>query len=318
MSALLDKVRARLFGAPAIQQTGVADEVSQAGTAFATLIEGVGQAIAKTQTELDATAGQIATDMAKTEVEIVQATVSHYGEFGNLENVKVVTGKASALSIAVPPALSFQRVHLEGSFVATEFSATSTSNVNINLAGAGISSKGAGMRGPSISASVANVNVNTATEQTQDTSVGSMSMTAVIRPKPVTAIEKPPLIFKGPSLKLTALGNATTVLVPLPVNPSDPPYLESRSAILKVGLFKQDNTPLTNAEKNIAVDCGSLNWAVTNNTGADVGTGTTTNASTGEFFIKVTRNATSPTEPKKDFVVRASLNLINATLNVSL
>ena len=143
--------------------------------------------------------------MAGTEIETVQAVVSTYGDNGNLENVSVVSGRTSALSIAVPPALSFQRVHLEGSFVAREFAATSTANVNVNLAGVSINSRGGGPFGPSIAVGMANANTDTQTQQSQDYSVGTMSMTAQIRPKPVTALPKPPLIFRGPKLAITVL-----------------------------------------------------------------------------------------------------------------
>src|ERR1043165_1315660 len=111
MGALLESVRARLFGRPSLQSTDVGGEVRAAGTAFAALIEGVGKAVADTQRTLDATAGHIATEMAKTEVEIVQALVSEYGNNGELLTVSVVPGKTSALAVAVPPALSFRRVH---------------------------------------------------------------------------------------------------------------------------------------------------------------------------------------------------------------
>ena len=115
MGILLENLRNRLFGQPVLQATGVTDEVRAAGTAFATLIEGVGKAVALTQKELDQTAGHIITDMANTEIDTVQATVSEYDDDGKLTGVKVITGTTSALSIAVPPALSFKRVHLEGS-----------------------------------------------------------------------------------------------------------------------------------------------------------------------------------------------------------
>ncbi|MFN0069691.1 MAG: hypothetical protein ACKVYV_18900 [Limisphaerales bacterium] len=318
MGKLLEKVRARLFGASDVQATGVSDELRGAGTAFATLIEGVGKAVAATQRELDETTGHIATAMAKTEVDTVQATISRYDDVnGNLTGIKVITGKTSALSIAVPPALSFKRVHLEGSFVAMEFAATSTSNVNVNLAGVAVSSGSGRSRRPSGSASVVNANTNVQTEQTQDLSVATMSMTAEIRPKPVTALKKPPLIFVGPSLKLSVFNPLPIGIInPLPVNPSDPPYLERRSAVLQVELTKVGSS-IPNPSRTIAIDCGALDWVVTNNAGTSVGTGPITDGA-GTFYITVSRTATSPTEPKKDYVVRGSLNLVNATLSVSL
>jgi hypothetical protein len=321
MGALLDSVRTRLFGQPALQETGVTDELRGAGTAFAALIEGVGKAVADTQRELDATAGHIATDMAKTEVDTVQAVVSNYDDNGNLTNVEVVPGKTSALSIAVPPALSFKRVHLEGSFVASEFSATSTSNVNVNLVGASVGSQGFGLRGPSIGASVVNMNTNTETEQTQDMSVATMSMTAQILPKPVKALPKPPLIFKGPTLAVTINTRPAPVVIhgiPAPPPATDPPYLEMRSMGIQIQL-KDVNGAVntTTQDKTIAIDCGALDWGVTNAAGADVLTGPKTDAA-GQFFIMVSRAAASSTDPKIDYVIRASLNLVNATLNISL
>lgn len=322
MGALLDKVRTRLFGQPELQQTGVADELRGAGTAFAALIEGVGKAVADTQRELDTTAGHIASDMASLEVDIVQAVVSNYDDNGNLTNVEVVPGKTSALSIAVPPALSFKQVHLEGSFVASEFSATSTSNVNINLVGASVGSQGAGLRGPSIGASMVNLNTNTQSEQTQDVSVATMSMTAQILPKPVTALPKPPLVFKGPSLALSIVQSLpVSVLNPIPNPPpaTDPPYLELRQTVIKCQLANSTANAST-ANKTIAIDGGGLDWIVTTNTGAPV-TPVTTGPNTdtgGIFYLTVSRTAASSTEAKRDYVIRGSLNLVNATLSVSL
>jgi hypothetical protein len=320
MGALLDSVKAKLFGQPDLQQTDVTDELRGAGTAFATLIEGVGKAVADTQRELDTTAGHIATEMAKTKIDTVQAVISTYSDTnGLLTGVKVITGQSSALSIAVPPALSFERVHLEGSFVASEFSATSTANVNVNLVGASVSSHGAGLRGPSIGASMVNANTNMRSEQTLDSSVASMSMVAHIRPKPVTALPKPPLIFKGPSLTLRVTGTSSVAVIhPAPVDPAvDKPYLERRSTVVQVQL-KDEAGAVINPGQPIAIDCSTLDWGVTDSGGNDVTSGPITDNATGFFYIKVSRTATSETEPKKDFAVRGSLNLVNATLNVSL
>lgn len=320
MGALVDKVRKSLFGEPVLQQANVTSEVRNAGTAFAALIEGVGKAVATTQRELDSTSGNIASVMAQTEVDTVQAIVTEYGDSGNIKDVNVVTGKTSALSIAVPAALSFKRVHLEASFVATEFSSAEHSNVNVNLVGVNVSSKGAGISGPKISASFVNANTDSQTEQTQDSSVGSMSMTAQILPKPVLALTKPPLILKGPQLTLSAIGGSKIDNInPLSTDPTAPPYLERRTMVILVKLMKADGTTPNNG-KTIAIDSAGLDWEVTDSLGAavtPVTAGPTTLAS-GDFYIKVSRISVSAAEAKKDYVLRASLNLVNATLSVSL
>jgi hypothetical protein len=214
--------------------------------------------------------------------------------------------------------LSFKQVHLEGSFVASEFSATSTSNVNVNLVG---SSVGFGLRLPSFGASAVNMNTDTQTAQTQDVSVATMSMTARILPKPVKALTKPPLIFKGPTLALTIISRPVPVVMhPLPAPPpaTDPPYLEIRSMGLQIQLKDvNDAVNTTTQDKTIAIDCGTLDWGVTTAGGSPATTGPKTDAN-GQFFIMVSRAATSSTDPKIDYVIRASLNLVNATLNISL
>lgn len=316
MGTLVDKVRKSLFGEPVLQQANVTSELRNAGTAFATLIEGIGKAVATTQRELDSTSGSIASAMAQTEVDTVQAVVTEYGDNGNIKAVNVVTGKTSALSIAVPAALAFKRVHLEASFVATEFSSAEHSNVNVNLVGVSVSSKGAGIGGPSIGASFVNANTDRQTEQTQDSSVGSMSMTAQILPKPVVALTKPPLILKGPILKLSATGGPKVVNInPISNDPTAPPYLERRSMMILVNLMKADATP--NDGKIIAIDSAGLDWEMTDSLGVAVTAGPTTDIS-GNFYIKVSRTSASATEANKDYALRASLNLVNATLSVSL
>jgi hypothetical protein len=332
MTSLLDNVRKSVFGDPTLQPANVTSELAGAGTAFATLIEGVGKAVAKTQAELDATSGHIASQMANTQIETVQALVTNYDDSGNIVDVSVVSGQTSALAIAVPPALSFKRVHLEGSFVASEFSAAQHSNVNVNLVGVSVSGKG--LRGLSAGGSVVNANTDIQTAQTQDTSVATMSMTAQIRPKPVTALPKPPLVLKGPTLKLSQLPLPQPSQLPPPLasgsplaveavrlppsQPTDPPYLERRNALIQVELKDKSGSLMAKA-KTIALDCGSLDWIVTDNTGtakttAPVGPVT----DNGVFYIKVSRTATASTDPKQNFVIRASLNLVNATLSISL
>lgn len=319
MGVLLDRVRKSLFGEPVLQEANVTSELRGAGTAFAALIEGVGKAVATTQRELDTTSGNIASEMAKTKVDTVQAVVTEYGDSGNIESVNVVTGETSALSIAVPAALSFKRVHLEASFVATEFSSAEHSNVNVNLVGVNVSSKGAGIGGPKINASFVNANTDSQTEQTQDSSVGSMSMTAQILPKPVLALTKPPLILKGPKLTLSAnSGSKIENINPTSTDPAALPYLERRSMLILFNLMKADRTT-PNDGKTIAIDSAGLDWEVTDSLGAAAAlTAGPITDSSGNFYIKVSRTSTSATEAKKDYVLRASLNLVNATLSVSL
>jgi hypothetical protein len=321
MGALLDRVRTRLFGTPDLQATDVTDELRGAGTAFSTLIEGVGNAVALTTQELNRTAGEITTEMAKLRVDAVQAVVSAYGDDGNLQNVSVITGQTSALSLAKPPMLRIEKVHVEGSFRAREMSTTSTANVNINLAGASLGSRGFGMRGPSAGATFANANTNLQTQQTEDSSVGEMSMTATIRPKPVRELAKPPLILKGPSLALT-VEKFLPPVVTAPQQPTDPPYFERRSAVIKVQVKTASGgvvpAPQQGSMPSVALDCGVLDWEVTDAAGASVSTGPVPDTTTGLFYITVTRTVTSAGEAKKDFVPRAAWNLVHTTLNVSL
>jgi len=317
MGSLLDNVRKSLFGEPVLQPTDVNSRIAAAGTAFAALIEGVGKAVATTQAELDATSGHIATQMAQTQVDTVQAVITDYDDQGKITDVSVITGKTSALDIAVPPALSFKRVHVEGSFVATQFSAAAHSNVNVNLISAGVSGKTFG--GISAGGSVVNANTDVQTAQTQDSSVGSMSMTAVILRKPVTALPKPPLVLKGPKLALTLVGQTpllVTINPPPAPNSNDPPALYRRSAVIQVQLLKADSS--VNPNQTIAIDCAGLDSALTDITGLiPATTGPTTNAS-GIFYVTVSSTVTSPTDAKVNYALRASLNLVNATLALSL
>ncbi|HEY0372135.1 MAG TPA: hypothetical protein VGD79_09035 [Thermoanaerobaculia bacterium] len=320
MGALLDRVRTRLFGTPDLQPTDVTDELRGAGTAFSTLIEGVGKAVALTTQELDQTAGHIATEMAKLRVNTVQAVVSSYGDDGNLQNVSVISGETSALSLATPPMLRIENVHIEARFTASEMSTTSTSNVNVNLVGVSVGSRGFGMRGPSASASVANLNTNLQAQQTEDSSVGEMSMTATIRPKPVRALAKPPLILKGPTLAMT-VEKFLPVVATVPQQPNDPPFLERRGVVIKVQLKSVSGgvvpAPQQGSMPSVAIDCGTLDWEVTDAAGTSASGGPVPDATTGIFYVTVTRTVTTAGDAKRDFVLRAAWNLVHATLSVS-
>lgn len=322
MGALLDSVRTSLFGVPAPAPTSVVSGVRSAGMSFATLIEKVGVAVAETQGELDTTAGKIATAMAQTQINTVQAVVSRYDNSGNLTDVEVITGPTTALAIAVPPALSFKEVVITGSFQATEMSSTSTANVNVNLSGFSVGTQG-GLRGLSVSAGTVNSNTNLDTQVTQSSSIGSMTVTAQISPKPVEAIDKAPLIFKGPTLSLAVSSIPQPVVVhALPVAPTDPPYLERRQAIILIKLVDSTNAGVNGM--TIAIDCGDLGWIVTDSSGnpptsAPFGPVTSGSGSnSGEVYITVDRTATSPTDGKTAYLIRGSLNLLNASCSVSL
>jgi hypothetical protein len=316
MGSLLDNVRKSLFGEPVLQPTNVTSELAGAGESFAVLIESVGTAVAKTQAELDATSGNIASKMAQTKVDTVQAVVTEYGDDGNILDVNVVTGETTALALTVPAALAFEQLRFEGAFFATEFSAAQHSNVNINLISANVSGRGF-FRGVSATGSVVNANTDVQTEQTVDTSVGTMSMTMVVRNKPITGLQKPPLRLKGPRLTLTVFKNLPPATINLPpTTPDSLPALYRRAAVVQVELQKTDLSGGL-ADKTIAIDCAGLDCDITDNAGAPVATGPKTDSG-GVFFITVSRTVTSPTDAKQNFVLRGSLNLINATVNVSL
>lgn len=321
MGSLLDTVRQKLFGEPVLQPTDVTTGMRGAGTAFASLIENVGKAVAKSQEELDTTSGHIASIMAQTQIDTVQAVVTEYDDnTGDIKDVSIVPGQTSALVIAVPPALSFKRVHLEGSFVASEFSAAQHSNVNVTLISAKVS--GRGLRGISASGSITNVNTDNQTDQTVDQSVANMSMTALIRPKPVTAVPKPPLVVKGPTL---SLGVVNYLPDSRPDNPStnpslsDPPALYRRSVVIFVQLTLPSGMNGSAAAKTIAIDSGGLDMAITDSAGTPSTTGPITDAAHGNgFWITVSRTVPDQSDPKKNFVIRASLNLISAVLSIDL
>lgn len=334
MSTFLNSIRTALFGAPINQLTtqtaDVTDELKGAGIAFGTLIEAVGRSVATTQAEMDATSGKIASQMAKTKIDVVRAVVTRYGDDGNILNVTVNTGETSALSLALPPALAYSRVRLEGQFFAQEFSQASQSVVNVNISNVGFNARGGrGGFGAGFDASTTNVTANTTEGSTSDLAVGRMVMTAQVRPKTVRRIPDPPLVLRGPRITLTQLGSAVPQLSIGTIDAQQFVRVAQFDVLLdKPGPLATD--PRVGLGKPLAIDAGALEWlvpkaslpTVTSTTTlqdlANPSQTATTDSNSGQMRILVYRTVSDVAAPAENFVLTVSLGLIRQQLGYRL
>ena len=80
------------------------------------------------------------------------------------------------------------------------------------------------------------------------------------------------------------------------------------------------NTKTWIGGKTIALDCGALDWEECDAGGTPKNSTTPpkTDNTNGAYYVLVSRMAADEMEPKKDYLLRGSLNLLNATCNVAL
>ena len=328
MSVLTNLVRAilGLRDGPTPQEANVTDELKGAGVAFGAMIEAVGKSVAETQAKMDETSGKIASAMATTKVDVVRAVVTTYNDDGTISSVDVKVGETSALALALPPALVYAKVRLEGKFFASEFSQAGESNVSVNISSAKFNvSHGLGAFGNSASASTVGTSANTQTASTSDSAVGMMSMTALVLPKTVQRIPDAPLVFVGPRITIVENGNA---LAPLETGTAEAKqFIRLQKFELtydKAGSGGGARTAI--AGKQLAIDMGDLEWFIPASplpAGATIitalaKTGTTgqspTTDSTGKIEIMAFRTVKDNTQPAENFVLSASIGLVRQQL----
>lgn len=324
--SFLKQVKTRVLGGAvndlAIQDAGVGDELAAAGKAFGTLMEQVGLAVAETQKQLDKNGADITELMCETEVEMIRARETLYGEDGKITGIKIVTGKGRLIELASPVFYEHKFVALQGEFTAKELATSTQSKVSQ----AGVTASGSigkkkqkgtktsltGSASASASASFSDVTAGS----TFDSSIGTMRMNALIAPKDSIGIPKPPLILEGP--KITIVAGATTTR-------SD--GTRTTPVIITV---KKRNGDL-NFGRLLAIDADGVDWTIPSShtpyeqvkttPPADpvvVAGGPQTN-NVGELKIDLTRTQTPGAPPleSKKAAVTVRLGLVTATATVT-
>jgi hypothetical protein len=328
MSVFLDKIKALLgLDTLAPQDTNVTDELKGAGVAFGSMIQAVGKSVADTQAKMDETSGRIASAMASTKVDVVRAVVTTYNDDGTINDVDVNIGQTSALALALPPALAYSKVRIEGKFFASEFSQAGESNVNVTVSNAkvNVGLSPFSFAGSNASGSVTNTSRSTETGSSSDTAVGMMSMTAQVLPKTVQRIPDAPLVFRGPRISAVESGGA---LGPLEIGTGEArQFIRLQAFDLvydKAGAAGGARTPIAN--KLLAIDCGDLEWFIP----ADpIPAGATTVAgmartggsgqspatdTAGRLRIVAMRVVKDNTAPAENFTLSASIGVVRQQL----
>lgn len=315
--SFLSTVRNRIFGgsvsALSVQEADVSDELAKAGEAFGTLMQGVFTAVAQTQQQLDKNGALIAEAMCKTEVEMVRARETRYDDDGNVEDIKVVTGKGRLIELTSPAFYECQYLTLQGEFKASELASSTQSKVRTagvsGQAGTGAASaavnrglfgrkKGSSSSGggQSVSASASFSDVTTGS--TFDSSVGTIRMNTLYAPKDAVAIAQPPLVLVGPKITIIPAGPVTD-------------ELGSRSTAVAVQVTKHDGTTAI-ASRGLVIDTEGTDWTAAG--------GAPTTDGDGKLIITLTRPQTPgapPLAPKRvTLTVRLGLVTASAAVDV--
>jgi len=305
----LTNIKSRIFGGNVsdltVQEASVGDELAAAGKAFGTLMEQVGLAVAHTQQQLDKNGAAIAEEMCKTEVEMIRARETIYGDDGKIKDIKIVTGKGKLIELASPVFYEHKFVAVQGEFTATELATSSQTKVRQASVGAGatvgnpkkglFSRPGSGSVSASASASFSDVTSGT----TFDSSVGTMRMNVLIAPKDSIGIPKPPLILVGPKIAINALG------------PSTDATTGNRTVDVSIVVTKKDGS--VNDGKLLLIDADGIDWEVVPSTDPPK------TDTQGELHIRLKRSQTpgGPPLESKQSTVTVRLGLVTASATVT-
>jgi hypothetical protein len=275
----------------------VSDELARSGMSFGKLVELTGNAVAETQSKLNATGAAMASALATTQVDVIAVQESIYDDDGTLDQSRTYTRKLPLVNFIDPVFYEWSAVRLQGEFYASEFvSGTQTSSSSA----AGTSSRanvgfgiilGAGYTfyGSSRSSSQATVTASS------DRSFGHVRASALLQPRRDIGVPAPRQVTRGPSLSIVA-GAIADVMT------GGKLVARTMSALLE--LHRQDGTAITG--KAISIETDGAPWSFST-PGAE-----TTDAS-GRVAITLKREflGDTPDTAPKDVVLSARLGLVS-------
>ena len=284
--------------APGVGSTDVSGELATAGMAFGSLVQLVGKAVADTQTQLNKTAADSTSALAKTLVDMIAVQEIDYDDDGTITGSKTFTQKLPLIDYVDPVLYQWTAVNLQGRFNAQQFAAHTSSDSS-----SGSSTDSSGQAGVLLlfgggynNFQYDDSQVNVDRTASSDSSVGLLRMTAILEPRHDIGVPKPRSAVQGPNLSISAgpiVDVAATGTTPA-----------SRTQVAIVTFERPDATTIQDALVSITTD--GVPWTYTNSAQ------TTTDAN-GQVSITLTRtfiDATADTTPI-DVVVTARVGIVN-------
>ncbi len=230
--------------------TDVSGQLTTAGMAFGDLVRLTGQAVASTQQELNKTAADSTSALAKTLVDVIAVQEVEYNDEGTVIDAKTYTQKLPLIDVVDPVLYQWSQVRLQGRFSASQFSTSqstdSSSHTETDSSGqAGLMLIfGGGYNNFQYDSSQAHVESSFRTES----SVGLMRMNAILEPRHDIGVPKPRQAIVGPTISVDAG----------PITDVGGPPATSRTMEVVITYENADGDPIEG--KNLAIDSQGVAW----------------------------------------------------------
>jgi hypothetical protein len=287
-------------------EADVTGEVRGAGLAFGDLVSATGNAVANTQRQLNDTSATSATALATTKVDVIAVQEKIFDDLGALDSVQTFSRKLPLVNFIDPVFYEWTSVRLQGEFFAREF----TSESNSSSSSSNSSSSSAGPTGGGLmsfvlgpprfttsgsSSQSGSVNATSSS----DTAIGTMRMTALLRPRRDVGVPKPNQAIQGPRLAIIE-GEILDIV--------GPPAARTASVLLEYR--RRDGAPIVG--KALSIDTHGVPWRF-----ADPAN-TLTDAQ-GRIEIEMRREFLDPEADRSpiDVIVEARIGLVSNSVTVT-
>jgi len=280
--------------------TDVSGQLSTAGMAFGDLVRLTGAAVASTQQQLNKTAADSTSALAKTLVNVIAVQEVDYDDDGTVTDSKTFMSQLPLIDVVDPVLYQWSQVQLQGRFTASQFAATSSTDTTSNSGSSGNGQAGVQLflGGGYNNFQVDNSSTSLDTNFRVESSVGLMRMNAILEPRHDIGVPKPRQAVVGPQISIDAgpiadVGNPAT----------------SRTMEVVVTYLKADSTPISG--KELSIDTQGVGWSYKG--------GVTTTDGTGALTIVLSRQfvGDTPDRTPADFVVSVRKGIVGESTTVT-
>lgn len=305
MSNIEPVLPAAAVAAVSAADADVSDELRAGGLAFGALIKATGEAVAKTQRQLEKTAAESISALCTQNVELVATELVTYNDNGAIVDVQSVNQQLPLITIVDPPVYQWESVRLQGLLFAREVATAATATTSATAVSGSFSASGGLLFGSArASFQAATTSSTVETETTSDVSFGRMRLNALLTPRKDTGVPKPRTVVRGPSLRLVR-GALDAVSAP------DADGNRTRAQHLTIEYRREDGTPIPN--KAISIDTDGVAWSF------DGGPTATTDAN-GNVAVTLTRFIPADADPAQpvQVVVRATIGVVQDSIALAI
>lgn len=235
-------------------EADVTGELRGAGLAFGEFVGAVGNAVATTQRALNDTSATSATALATTKVDVIAVEEKIFDDLGGLTDVQTHTRKLPLVNFIDPVFYEWSNVRLQGTFFAREFTTDASATSSSSSSSSGSAGPTGGgffsflMGPPRFNVNRTSSQFSTGSSSTStDTSVGTLRMNALLRPRRDVSVPKPNQAIQGPRLSIIE-GEIIDI--------AGPPAARTCSVLLEYR--RRDGTPI--AGKALSIDTHGVPW----------------------------------------------------------